>query len=38
VGGIVLAVVGMSVVRRLEPRLRPVLEHEVLDPYDPDLP
>lgn len=38
VGGIVLAAVGMSVVRRLEPRLRPVLEHEVLDPYDPDLP
>jgi fluoride exporter len=38
VGGIVLAAVGMAAVRRLEPRLRQVSEHEDVDPYDPDLP
>jgi fluoride exporter len=38
VGGLVLAVAGMSVVRLLEPRMRLAPEHERVDPYDPDLP
>ena len=38
VGGLVLPAAGMSVVRRLEPRLRLAPEHERLDPFDPDLP
>lgn len=37
-GGIVLAAVGMAAVRSVEPRLRPALEHDVVDPFDPDLP
>ncbi len=38
VGGVVLAAVGMWTVRYLEPHLRLAPEHEILDPYDPDLP
>jgi CrcB protein len=37
-GGVVLAAVGMWTVRYLEPHLRLATEHEILDPYDPDLP
>jgi fluoride exporter len=37
-GGLVFAAAGMTLVRRLEPRLRLAGEHEHLDPYDPDLP
>jgi CrcB protein len=38
VGGVVLAAVGMWSVRYLEPHLRLTAEHEIVDPYDPDLP
>jgi fluoride exporter len=38
VGGVVLGAVGMWAVRYLEPHLRLAAEHEILDPYDPDLP
>jgi fluoride exporter len=38
VGGVGLAALGMWSVRRLEPRLHLAAEHEVVDPYDPDLP
>jgi CrcB protein len=37
-GGVALAAVGMWTVRCLEPHLRLASEHEVVDPYDPDLP
>jgi len=38
VGGLVLAAVGMAVVRRLESRFRVAPVHERVDPFDPDLP
>jgi CrcB protein len=36
--GVALAAVGMGIVRSLEPHLHLAAEHEILDPYDPDLP
>ncbi len=38
VGGFGLAALGMWCVRHLEPHLHLAAEHEVVDPYDPDLP
>jgi len=38
VGGLVLAAAGMAAVRRIEPRLHPALQHELVDPFDPELP
>ncbi|MEP7021052.1 MAG: CrcB family protein [Pseudonocardiales bacterium] len=37
-GGLVLAAVGIAVVRRLEQRLQVAPVHELVDPFDPDLP
>lgn len=38
VGGVAAAALGMSVVRRLEPRVHIAATHELVDPIDPDLP
>jgi fluoride exporter len=38
VGGVALAAAGMWAVRSLEPHLRLATEHELVDPYDPELP
>jgi CrcB protein len=37
-GGILAAMLGMAVVRRLEPRFQLASEHEDVDRLDPDLP
>ncbi|MGX7677444.1 fluoride efflux transporter FluC [Jatrophihabitans sp. DSM 45814] len=37
-GGLAAAVLGMSLIRRLEPRLAIASEHESVDPIDPELP
>jgi fluoride exporter len=38
IGGLLLAAAGMRAVRRVEPRLHLAVEHEAVDPFDPDLP
>lgn len=38
VGGLAAALAGMTLVRRLEPRLHIAAEHEQVDPFDPDQP
>jgi CrcB protein len=37
-GSLFAAWAGMNAVRLVEPRLHPALEHELVDPFDPDLP
>lgn len=36
--GVLAAAAGMTLVRRLEPRLRIATSHELVDPIDPELP
>jgi len=38
VGGLAAAVLGMGLIRRLEPRFEIAASHELVDPIDPDLP
>jgi fluoride exporter len=38
VGGLLLAALGMTAVRQIEPWLQSAPEHELVDPADPDLP
>jgi fluoride exporter len=37
-GGVAAAAAGMAVIRRLEPRFEIAESHELVDPFDPDLP
>lgn len=36
--GVLAATAGMTLIRRLEPRLRIAPSHEIVDPIDPELP
>jgi CrcB protein len=38
IGGLVAAMIGMALIRQLEPRLQIAPSHEVLDSVDPELP
>lgn len=38
VGGLLAAAAGMSLLRKVKPRLRVAPAHELIDPTDPDLP